>query len=67
MFHWKVTFMRRGMEPPRPFGKTTHVVCAATREEAKEKVSASPGYKITASKTLAPVTFTYHCHCKEKE
>lgn len=62
--HWKVKFTRRGMEPPRPFGKTTAVVCAESREAAKEMVPASPNYPITVSATTAPVSFTYHCRHK---
>lgn len=58
-------FTRRGMEPPRPFGKTKVVVCAATRDDAKAMVPASPHYPVTASKTTEPVTFTYACTCKE--
>lgn len=70
MFHWKVRFMRRGCEPPRPFGKTETVVCASTREEAKDIVrncQASPGYPITASKTTDSVEFPYFCHCVQPE
>lgn len=63
MPHWKVRFVRRGMEPPRPFGKTSVVVCAATRDEAKAQVPASPSYPCTASKTTEPVSFTYRCTC----
>ena len=59
--HWKVKFTRRGMEPPRPFGKTSAVVCAASRKEALEMVPASPGYPITASITEEPVSFTFRC------
>lgn len=64
MPHWKVNFTRRGCEPPRPFGKTSMIVCAATREEAKEMVPASQGYPITASPTTLPVSFTMVCSCK---
>jgi len=60
--HWRVKFMRRGMEPPRPFGKTSAVVCAESRAAAKEAVPASPGYPVTASETADRVTFPYHCH-----
>lgn len=60
--HWKVRFTRRGMEPPRPFGKTTVVVCAESRAAAREMVPASPHYPITATATTDPVTFTYRCH-----
>lgn len=60
--HWKVKFTRRGMEPPRPFGKTSAVVCAASRKEALEMVPASPRFPITASITEDPVSFTYRCH-----
>ena len=65
--HWKVKFTRRGMEPPRPFGKTTAVVCAESREAAKEMVPASPNYPITVSATTEPVSFTHHCHHKTEE
>src|SRR4029079_2003697 len=65
--HWKVKFTRRGMEPPRPFGKTTAVVCAESREAAKEMVPASPNYPITASETTDPVSFTYRCHHKTED
>ena len=50
---WKVTFMRRGWEPPYPFGKSVEIVEASNRLEAIEHVrrsrSVSPRYKITAS------------------
>jgi len=65
--HWKVKFTRRGMEPPRPFGKTTAVVCAESREAAKEMVPASPNYPITVSATTEPVSFTHHCHHKTED
>lgn len=61
--HWRVSFMRRGSEPPRPFGKTVTIVCAPSREEAKALVPASPGYRITASLTdepVGPLTFCQH-------
>lgn len=62
--HWKMRFTRRGMEPPRPFGKTTVIVCAESREAARELVPASPNYPITSSATTDPVTYPYHCHHK---
>ena len=62
--HWKVSFTRRGMEPPAPFGRQSHVVCADTRDAAKALVPASPYHKVTASAVDAPVTFTYVCRCK---
>ena len=65
--HWKVRFTRRGMEPPRPFGKTSVVVCAESREAAKEMVPASPNYPVTASQTTDPASFTYHCRHKARE
>lgn len=65
--HWKVKFTRRGMEPPRPFGKTTAVVCAESREAAKQLVPASPNYPITVSATTDPVSFTYRCHHKAQD
>jgi len=61
--HWIVRYTRRGWEPPRPFGKTSAVVCAASRDEAKTKVDASARFKITASKTNEAVTFPHHCYC----
>lgn len=61
--HWRVKFMRRGMEPPRPFGKTEMVVCALSREDAKEVVPYSYGYPVTATKTQADVSFGRHCSC----
>ena len=64
MTHWLVRYTRRGMEPPRPFGKTKTVVCAATRDQAKGRVNASPFYPITASKTDAPVSFDQRCSCE---
>ena len=66
MPHWKVKFTRRGWEPPRPFGKTSLVICAPTRTEAKERVPYSPSYKVTASKTDKPVSFGQICSCSEK-
>ncbi len=63
MTHWLVRYTRRGMEPPRPFGKTKTIVCADTRDEAKTKVNASPSYPITASKTDEPVSFDQRCSC----
>lgn len=67
MHHWKVRFMRRGLEPPRPFGKTIMVICAETRDEAKEQVPASPMFPITASKTTDRVTFGSYCACLGEE
>lgn len=64
--HWMVKFTRRGMEPPMPFGKTKAVVCASSREAAKEMVPASPGYPCTASATTDKVTWPNRCHCEEK-
>lgn len=66
MPHWRVKFTRRGMEPPMPFGRTTHIVCAASRDDAKELVPASPGYPITAARTSDAVTFTYRCTCSPR-
>lgn len=63
MTHWLVRYTRRGMEPPRPFGKTKTVVCADTRDEAKARVNAASGYPITASKTDDAVSFLEHCSC----
>ena len=50
---WRVKFLRRGWEPPYPFGKSEEVVTAASRREAIEIVKGSgvvsPGYKVSAS------------------
>jgi hypothetical protein len=50
---WKVKFMRRGWEPPYPFGKTHEIVEASNRLDAIEQVKrsgvVSAGYKITAA------------------
>jgi hypothetical protein len=50
---WKVRFMRKGWEPPYPFGKTHEIVEASSRLEAIEQVEqsgvVSAGYKVTAS------------------
>jgi hypothetical protein len=35
---WKVRFMRKGSEPPYPFGKTHEIVEASSRLEAIEQV-----------------------------
>jgi GNAT superfamily N-acetyltransferase len=63
--HWTVKFTRRGMEPPRPFGGTSVVVCAASRREAIEEATrttpASPGYPVTASTTQDPPTPPFRC------
>ena len=61
--HWLVRFTRRGCEPPRPFGKTEEVVCAPTRDEAKEVVPASTYYPVTASLTGKPVGYGQICRC----
>jgi hypothetical protein len=50
------------MEPPRPFGKTSAIVCARTRQEAAGAVSASPGYPVTATVVDDPVSFSHRCH-----
>jgi hypothetical protein len=63
MKHYRVKFMRRGSEPPRPFGKTEQIVCAESREEAKRAVPASPGYPITATPTDAKVGALSLCRC----
>ena len=67
MFHWEVKFTMRGMEPPRPFGKTWRIVCALTRDEAKTKVPAAVGYPVTASKTHQRVSFDQRCNCVAKD
>ena len=48
---WKVRFMRKGWEPPYPFGESTEIVEAANRQEAIEmcRSKISPWYKPTAS------------------
>jgi hypothetical protein len=63
--HWKVRFTRRGMEPPMPFGKTTAVVCALSRQDAVDAVPASLGYPVTASATKDAVTWPNRCRCLE--
>lgn len=64
--HWLVKFTRLGMEPPLPFGKTSAVVCALTREDAFSQVPMSPNYPATATRTDKPVTFTHHCRCAKQ-
>lgn len=64
--HWCVKYTRAGMEPPMPFGRTSTVVCAASRDEAKAKVSASPWCNITASRTAEPVSFLQTCYCDQE-
>jgi hypothetical protein len=48
---WKVKFMRKGWEPPYPFGKKHQIVEASSRLEAIEEVKqsgvVSAGYKVT--------------------
>jgi hypothetical protein len=68
--HWLCKFMRRGFEPPMPFGKTRHVIAAKTREEAvailKSTGVVSPNYpKVTASRTDPGVS--YHFNFTEDE
>jgi hypothetical protein len=45
--------MRKGWEPPYPFGKTHEIVEASSRREAIEQVNqsgvVSAGYKVTVS------------------
>ena len=67
MHHWKVAYMRRGSEPPYPFGRTCEIVCAETRDEAKRCVPASPGYRITASRTDAKTRYGQTCHCLKSQ
>lgn len=64
--HWRVKFTRRGMEPPLPFGRTSEVVCAPSREDALNQVPMSPNYPATATRTDEPVTFTHHCSCAKQ-
>lgn len=63
--HWTVKFMRLGQEPPHPFGSTTAVVCAESRDGAKSLVSgmANDYWPITASATTKPVTYPFSCGC----
>ena len=53
MRKWKVKFIRKGWQPPYPFGKSEEIVEAGSRREAIEAVKGtgvvSPHYKITAS------------------
>lgn len=56
--------MRKGFEPPMPFGKTREVVAAHSRAEAvaivKQSGMASDRYPVTASKTvLLPVSYHF--------
>ena len=50
---WIVKFMRRGFEPPMPFGRCKQPVFALNKQQAIEKVKnydmVSNYYKITAS------------------
>ena len=52
MKQWKVRFMRKGSEPPYPFGRSERIVLAETKADAIEAVRAdgvvSPRFKITA-------------------
>jgi hypothetical protein len=68
--HWLCKFMRRGFEPPYPFGKTRMVVAARTRSEAtgilRSSGMVSGAYpKVTASKTDLEVS--YHFKFSEDE
>jgi hypothetical protein len=62
--HWLVKFMRRGFEPPMPFGKTQMVIAAKDRSEAARILQSSgmvsPSYpKVTASKTDLEVSYHF--------
>ncbi len=62
--HWKVKFMRRGSEPPMPFGKTDVIVAAESRNDAIEIVRATGWIsdthpKVSASKTDKPVDYYF--------
>ncbi len=67
MKQWKVKFMRKGSEPPYPFGKSERIVLAETKADAINAVRAdgvvSPRYKITAS--ACPSNPTLHPHATE--
>ena len=60
MKQWKVKFMRKGSEPPYPFGKSERIVLAETKAAAIDVVRAdgivSPRFKITASACPSNVT-----------
>ena len=57
---WRVKFMRRGWEPPYPFGKSVEIVEADSRLQAIDLVrrsgEASPRYPISASKVREEAT-----------
>jgi len=59
MKQWKVRFMRKGSEPPYPFGKSERIVAAETKANAIAAVRAegvvSPRFKITASAVVQVV------------
>jgi hypothetical protein len=63
--HWLVKFMRRGFEPPMPFGKTHMVVAAKSRKEAiaivHQSGMVSPMYheRITATPTSLEVSYHF--------
>lgn len=62
--HWLCKFMRRGFEPPMPFGKTRAVIAANTRQEAVEILKASGMVSgdypnVTASKTALEVDYHF--------
>ncbi len=63
--HWKVTFTRRGCEPPRPCGMTVAIVCAESRDEAKRQVPSAPGYRVSASLAGdgARIGYPFNCRC----
>src|SRR4029077_9954214 len=46
---------------------TTAIVCAESREAAKEMVPASPNYPITVSATTDPVRSPYRCYHKVED
>jgi hypothetical protein len=62
MKQWKVKFMRKGSEPPYPFGKSERIVLAETKAAAIDVVRAdgivSPRFKITAS--ACPSNTSHH-------
>lgn len=63
--NWLCKFMRKGFEPPMPFGKTNMVVAANTRTEAieimKNSGMVSSQYpKVMASKTYLEVSYHFN-------
>lgn len=65
MSHWLVRFTRPGRTrgAAANFARTSAVVCAIDRAEAKETVDADYGAPVTASRTERPVTWPGLCWC----